>query len=1345
MATDLKAQIIIDAVTKGGDGILQLGESVRKLSDEAGKAAPEFDALSDELKRLVSQFAAVETFERAASDMQKATDALDDLGRQTAEAQRALADAEKQFGTHSEQARQARERINELGESTTKYKEQLLQYGEQLDKARGGLERAGVSSKAFGSAQEQLGTQVDRSRGALEHLASSAQQTAQIMSDRNLLGVRAHADVQKEIEATRAAYERLKTSGQLTGKELAQAAMKADERIRELKSSTNGWLESLGKAKVALASMGAAFGGIGVAVKHAIDFESAMSDVAKVVDGTDEQMASLARRIREMGGEIPIAAEGLAAIAAAGGQMGVPIEKLETFVQLAAKMGTAFGMSAEQAGDAVAKLANVFSLPIEQVENLGDAINVLGNTMAAKESDIVEVLKRIGGSAKQFGLTAEQAAALGASMLALGVRAEVAGTGINAILTKLQTASMQGKEFQAALESMGVSAEQLARDIEANPQQALEQFLKTLSKLEGSARAETLTKLFGIEYQDDVARLIGSLETYEGALGRIGDATQTAGAMQAEFDKKNETVAAQLERLGNVFDDIATNIGEAFLPSLKVAVAVTGEVAKAVAALTSEFPNLTAAVTTAVVGRTSLGAMKTVVLALNTAMPALGATIAKVAASTVGLQAAIKGVLTPLMAIGGVAAPVAAVAAGIAYLTVKIVEFCKAAKEIERLNQLAAEAQERLAESTERLRQKFEDIAKSTGVSVRSMEELDAAVKDGRIIFDEATATWISAAQAQEKLAQSSDAAADSTEKLAKKAKESADSIVATFQKTAEGGTKLGEALKELSGSLDMKAGVEGVAAFALALDGLSEKNKYLTEDTLLTSAQIGEAWKQAIEGMNAGQVGALIEQLRQAGEQGVLTAEQMSAALDGVLGASLENLGVQVEGVWGGISEGAQSVLESLDTVASGMELAGMRAEQVQVTMEKAFEAAMPKMDTLDGIKALQERMEGARATGQLSEEAFQRLSRQLDGMKDKALESSKAMRQLAAENERTLSAARGELRITETRLNAQKALARQSEELARLAGDEAMALHYKIEQLNIDIQLTLERAKVQRLEQELIIQTNNARLDELRAKGLLTKAKEEEIKAANRLAQARIQEAEAMKQSVRIMEQAKENLRNYGNEQGRAAEQSRRATSNAAEGWRDVAAEANNARNAVDGYSSSVRNAPPPPSSGGRRPTVQGKVRHTWKSLYEYALQAGADEAFARELADKTFDEQGRWKATLFNEMRRHKLDFFSDEVAVQRAIERKMRFEKPINTGKKDAPKDAQKDDAAAGWAQGRTPGHDPAREAGAGRTVSYVSNITLPSGKRSQVRTTDADSQSALKQMLEELSAAKSRAM
>ncbi|MBR6976120.1 MAG: hypothetical protein IKH84_04390, partial [Ottowia sp.] len=399
---------------------------------------------------------------------------------------------------------------------------------------------------------------------------------------------------------------------------------------------------------------------------------------------------------------------------------------------------------------------------------------------------------------------------------------------------------------------------------------------------------------------------------------------------------------------------------------------------------------------------------------------------------------------------------------------------------------------------------------------------------------------------------------------------EEAQRALTKFDELAEKGRTAAAAVGAITRSFDLTQ-TEGIAAFGATLDKLAADGK-------ISAEQLREAWRSALDGQD------LVEfetKARMAFEGAQREGERVAMLMDALLQEAAARSGVSLEEMSGKLSAPMQEALNNIDVLMQGFDSMTQQGVNATDALTQAFEAAIPKAETLDGIAALHGHMELARQSGQLSEEAFQRLSRQLDGMKDKALESSKAMRQLAAENERTLTAARGELRITESRLRAQKALARQNEELARLTGDEAMALHYKIEQLNIDIQLTLERAKVQRLEQELIIQTNNALLDELRTKGLLTAEKEREIQASNRLAQARIQEAEALKQSVRIMEQAKENLRNYGNEQGRAAQQSREATTKAAEGWREVAAEANNARGAVDGYSNAVRNAPPPPSS--------------------------------------------------------------------------------------------------------------------------------------------------------------------
>jgi hypothetical protein len=66
---------------------------------------------------------------------------------------------------------------------------------------------------------------------------------------------------------------------------------------------------------------------------------------------------------------------------------------------------------------------------------LGDAINYLSDNTAAKAKDMVPALNRIGGTARQFGLTAVQASALAGAFIILGKAPEKAGTAINAMLS----------------------------------------------------------------------------------------------------------------------------------------------------------------------------------------------------------------------------------------------------------------------------------------------------------------------------------------------------------------------------------------------------------------------------------------------------------------------------------------------------------------------------------------------------------------------------------------------------------------------------------------------------------------------------------------------------------------------------------------------------------------------------------------------------------------------------------------------------------------------------------------------------------------------------------------------
>ncbi len=317
-----------------------------------------------------------------------------------------------------------------------------------------------------------------------------------------------------------------------------------------------------------------AVAGVAFPVKLAVEFESAMADVKKVVDfDTPKQFKEMEQDILRLTRTIPLAGAELAKITASGGQLGVARKDLPKFTETIAKMSVAFDMAADQAGDSMAKLANVYQIPIDQIGKLGDAVNHLSNSSPAKAGDIINTLGRVGGVAKQFGLTEIQTTSLSNAFISLGKTPEIAGTAINGMLTKLMTADKQGAKFQKALKNMGMESKDLKKAIKENGEQALMDFLKQVGKLPKENQMGALVDLFGLEYADDVAVLVGGLETYKKSIDELKKTSKDGkpafiGSMNKEFAARSATTANNWQIFKNSLTEIGITAGSVLLPAL---------------------------------------------------------------------------------------------------------------------------------------------------------------------------------------------------------------------------------------------------------------------------------------------------------------------------------------------------------------------------------------------------------------------------------------------------------------------------------------------------------------------------------------------------------------------------------------------------------------------------------------------------------------------------------------------------------------------------------------------------------------------------------------------------------
>nr|DAR26804.1 MAG TPA: minor tail protein [Caudoviricetes sp.] len=387
------------------------------------------------------------------------------------------------------------------------------------------------------------------------------------------LGDKLNANIKAGIEKYNAALQKLKVEPfQKAGFHTQMAKLKEDlQRATKAKIriDMDEAKQKLANLKTEIVASVASVAAIAAPIKSAIDFESSMADVKKVVDfKTPDELKEFSNQILNMSRDIPLSVNEIASITASGGQLGIAKENLMDFTQTAAKMGVAFDMSAKEAGDNMATLMNIFNMSVDGVRGLGDTINHLSNNSASTANKIVNAVGRIAGNAKDMGLSADATAGLASSFIALGKQPEVAATAINSMLTVLNNADKAGGDLEKAFKSIGLSGKELKAQILKNPQKALTDFLHTLSKVPKEKKTGVLTTIFGKNFGDDISLLTGAIENFDKAMALSGD-NKRFGSMEAEFQSRSDTTENKIQLMKNALNELSVSFGRVFLPYIK--------------------------------------------------------------------------------------------------------------------------------------------------------------------------------------------------------------------------------------------------------------------------------------------------------------------------------------------------------------------------------------------------------------------------------------------------------------------------------------------------------------------------------------------------------------------------------------------------------------------------------------------------------------------------------------------------------------------------------------------------------------------------------------------------------
>ncbi|CCV45107.1 phage tail tape measure protein [Yersinia enterocolitica] len=316
-----------------------------------------------------------------------------------------------------------------------------------------------------------------------------------------------------------------------------------------------------------VAMMGAAIGGAFIIpINQAMEFESSMADVRKVVDfDTPVQFKEMGEDILKLSTELPMAANGIAAIVAAGGQAGIARSDLKAFATDAVKMGIAFDQTAEESGQMMAQWRTAFKLTQSEVVTLADKVNYLGNNGPANAAKISEIVTRIGPLGSVAGLASGEIAAMGATIAGMGVESEIASTGIKNFMLSLTSGTGKGLKGKV-LKAIKIDPKQLAADMQKDSKTAILKVLDSVAKLPKAKQAAALEALFGRESLGAIAPLLTNMDLLRENFNKVADAQVYAGSMQKEYESRAATTANAVQLLKNQLEIASITLGDMFLP-----------------------------------------------------------------------------------------------------------------------------------------------------------------------------------------------------------------------------------------------------------------------------------------------------------------------------------------------------------------------------------------------------------------------------------------------------------------------------------------------------------------------------------------------------------------------------------------------------------------------------------------------------------------------------------------------------------------------------------------------------------------------------------------------------------
>lgn len=574
----------------------------------------------------------------------------------------------------------------------------------KIDELNKGYTNAQSAVSAYEKRKEELTKEIEKNKKALEELQHAegdtteeqkklTEETARLEkqlkeNDERLLVARQGVNYwERDLNNAKVALNNTNEEIKKNDQYLDEAAKSADgcaDSIDKFGNKSTEGIEALSSA-LAAAGLAAAIKKIAEAMwacaESSIEFESALTGVAKTTDLSAIELGAMGDALKEMSTTIPITTSELAGIAENAGQLGIQKESILGFTKVMADLGVATDLSGEQAAQTFAKFANITRMSQKDFDRLGSAIVDLGNNLATTEASIADMSMRLAAAGTQAGMTQGDILGIAGALSSLGLESQAGGTAFSKVMNEMTVAVETGNERLTDFANVAnMSADQFARAYKENAAGALSAFIVGLGDMETHGKSATVLieelGLTEIRLRDALTRSANAQELFTSSIARGNAAWKSNTALTKEAELRYGTTESQLQILKNSFNNLKIAIGDQLNPTLKNFTKIGEGIINWATDFVKEHEGVVPVITAVVV---ALGVM---------AAGIAGITVA----STVGAKALVAFKAALDTATGGATLIITAIVAAVAALTTLALSFDDGAESAHELTEASRES-----------------------------------------------------------------------------------------------------------------------------------------------------------------------------------------------------------------------------------------------------------------------------------------------------------------------------------------------------------------------------------------------------------------------------------------------------------------------------------------------------------------------------------------------------------------------------------------------------------------------------------------------------------------------------